>query len=267
MIAAALAVLALTSGASGPFHYNALGPLRDVTAQWQRYQPADVFCVKPETAEFTPGGVGPTVTGANPACRRSGYPHSARGLVVIRVRTPALCSGCRRLFIDFSKIPARNSPPDYYPRGHLFYRLISPNPTYTVDPIDHSPNTKNFTNDKFVSPNGSARATVIGVLDLHQAAGYAGDTTNFVHTKLQGPYYIGPWYLNRAGRRVHGVYFDVDAADATQLPGGGEANDIGYVGGFDTRRVCPGDQDSFYGGCVDWWAYSTSTVDPFIPLR
>src|SRR5579884_2503809 len=170
MIGLVAAVLALlgpgsVSGASSPFHYNALGPIRDVTAQWQRYQPAAVFCVRPETPEYTPGGIGPTVTGANPACRRSGFARSARGLVVIRVRTPTLCPGCRRLFIDFSKIPAADKPPAYYPRGHIFYRLVSPNLTYTVDPIGHSPNTKNFTNDKLLAPTGSRQEQIIGAFD------------------------------------------------------------------------------------------------------
>ena len=108
---------------------------------------------------------------------------------------------------------------------------------------------------------------MIGAGDLHQALGYTGDTANFVHTKLQGPYYTGPWYISRTGRRIRGVYFDVDVAGATELPGGAEANDIRYVGGFNSGALCPGDQDSFYAGCVDWWAYSTSTVDPFSPLR
>ena len=267
MIAAALAALALAPGASAGFHYDALGPIRDVTLHWRHYQPARTFCVKPEGGEYTPGGIGPTVSGARPACRRSGFAQSTRGLVVIRLRTPTLCPGCRRLFIDYSRIPRRNKPPYYYAHGHLFYRLESPNSTYTVDPIDHSPNTKNFTNDKLLSPSGSAQEQIIGALDLHQAAGYAGDTVNFVHTKLQGPYYIGPWYINRGGRRIHGVYFDVDVTDAIRYSGGARFNDIGYVGGFNAGLACPGDQDSFYGGCVDWWAYSASSVNPYTPLR
>jgi hypothetical protein len=267
-VAASISVAASAGAApGGPFNYNALGPMRDVTAHWQRYQPAAVFCVRPETPEYTPGGIGPTVTGSDPVCRNSGFPRSAKGLVVIRVHTPTLCPGCRRLFIDFSAIPRRSSAPDYYPRGHIFYRFLSFNPTYTIDPIAHSPNTKNFTNDKLISPAGSPQEQVVGATDLHQATGYAGDTLNFVHTRIQGPYYIGPWYINRAGQRIEGVYFDVDAADATQLPGGRPANDIRYVGGFNSGNVCPGDQDSFYGGCVNWWAYSTSAVNPFEPLR
>lgn len=267
MIAAALAALALAPGASAPFHYDAMGPIRDVTAHWQAYQPASTFCVKPETDEYTPEGTGPTVTGSNPSCRRSGFSATIKGLVVIHVRTPSLCPGCRRLFIDFSKIPARNAPPRYYPHGHVFYRFESFNPTYTIDPTAHSPNTKNFTNDKLLSPEGSAQEQIIGALDLHQAFGYTVDTRNFVHTRLQGPYYTGPWYLSRGARRIHGVYFDVDVAGTTQVPGGAQANDIGYVGGFNSGTACPGDQDSFYGGCVDWWAYSSSTVDPYALRR
>jgi hypothetical protein len=44
--------------------------MRDVTAHWQAYQPADTFCIKPATDEYTPDGIGPTVSGANRACHR-----------------------------------------------------------------------------------------------------------------------------------------------------------------------------------------------------
>jgi hypothetical protein len=264
MIAAALAAIALAPGSAAPFHYDALGPIRDVTVHWQSYQPANTFCIKPATDEYTPDGTGATVGGANPACRGSGFSRTAKGLVIIHVPTPTLCPGCRRLFIDFSKIPRQDPPGRYYPRGHVFYRLESVNNTYTLDPIDHSPNTKNFTNDELLAPNGSAQDRIIGALDLHQALGYTTDTLNFIHTKIQGLCYAGPWYVGRTGRRIDGVYFDVDVADATALPGGAETNDIDYVGGFNARRGALGTRTR---GCVDWWAYSTSTVDPFASVR
>ena len=249
-----------------PFYYDTLGPITDVTAAWQRYQPANTFCVQPDVAEYTPGGVGPTVTGADPACRRSGFPAGAKGLVVIHVRTPTLCSGCRRLFIDFSKIPATSAAPYYYPHGHVFYRFTSANATYTVDPLGHSPNTKNFTNDKLLVPGGSPQEPVVGFADDHQLAGYTTDTANFVHTAAQGPYYAGPWYVNRRGARINGVYFDVDLAHATENPGGVDFNDIAYAAGFNSGQHCPNDDDLLYGGCVDWWGYSTSTVNPYAPV-
>jgi hypothetical protein len=273
MIKLALAIAALAgaphaSGQSGvPFYYDSLGPITDVTAHWQRYQPANVFCVQPEPGGYTPGGVGPTVTGTDRACGRSGYPRTAKGLIAIRVRTPTLCPGCRRLFIDFSKIPTSSSPPYYYPRGHVFFRFASANTTYTVDPLDHSPNTKNFTNDKLLAPDGSAQEQVIGTGDEHQMFGYVTDTLGFVHTAIQGPYYVGPWYVNRAGRRIRGLYLDLDVADATENPGGISFNDVAYAAGFNSGQLCPNDDDAFYGGCVDWWGYSTSTVDPYAPLR
>ncbi len=150
----------------------------------------------------------------------------------------------------------------YYPRGHVFYRLASSNLTYTVDPIDHSPNTKNFTNDKLLAPYGSPQESVIGAGDLHQMFGYVTDTAHFVHTAIQGPYYIGPWYVNRSGRRIHGVYFDVDVADATSF-GSAQLNAINYVAGFNSGQYCPvDDQDFAYGGCADWWGYSVSSVNP-----
>jgi hypothetical protein len=182
--------------------------------------------------------------------------------VRIRVGSPALCAGCRRLFIDFSKIPAANAPPALYARGHAYYHLVSANPTYTVAPVAHSPNTKNFTNDKLVTPDGSPQAQVIGQFDLHAMA-YVTDTAHFVHTAAQGPYYIGPWYLNRRGQRIDGVYLDVDVADATQLPGGSQANGIAYMAGFDSGTGCPADDDAYYGGCVDAGGGSAETIDPF----
>jgi hypothetical protein len=263
-LALTLVAISLAPSTAGPYQQDSIGPIRDVTAQWRHYQPATVFCVRPEPT-YTPGGVGPTVTGRNRACRHSGFSRRAKGLVVIRIRTPTLCPGCRRLFVDFSRIPAANSPPSYYAHGHVFYRLSSPNVSYTIDPIDHSPNTKNFTNDKLLAPSGSPQEQVLTPLDLHQFFGYVSDTVDFVHTAAQGPYYIGPWYVNRAGRRVHGVYLDVDVADAAQSPGGAQANAIGYADGFNSGQACPGDQDSFYAGCVDWWGFSSSTVDPFAP--
>ena len=251
---------------SPSFEYDAMGPIRDVTANWRYYQPAQAFCIKPDVAEYTPGGVGATDTGRDPACRRSGFKRSATGLVRIGIRTPTLCPGCRRLFIDFAQIPKSNSPPSYYARGHAFYRLASENLGYTVDPIGHSPNTKNFTNDKLLAPSGSVQEQIIGVLDLHLASGYVTDTVHFVHTAIQGPYYIGPWYLSRAGRRIDGVYLDVDVAGATESASA-QQNAIGYGAGFNSGQACPSDGDSFYAGCVDWWGLSASTVNPYAKLR
>lgn len=247
---------------SGPFIENSIGPLSDVTAHWRRYQPARAFCIKPNAPQYTPGGNGATDTGRDPACRRSGFPASAKGLVRIAIHTPALCRGCQRLFIDFSKIPRTNHPPLYYAHGHVFYRLASANSTYTVDPVAHSPNTKNFTNDKLLAPYGSPQEQLIGLLDRHQLFGYVSDTRDFIHTKIQGPYYIGPWYLNRQGRRIHGVYLDVNVASATRYPSASE-NVIHYVDGFNSGQRCPSDGDAFYAGCVDWWGFSVSSVNPY----
>jgi hypothetical protein len=248
-------------GHAAPFQQDPMGPLSDVTKQWRHYQPASEFCVKPDVNQYASGGVGATATGKDPACRRSGFKPTDRDLVLIRVHTPTLCPGCRRLFIDFSKIPAKNSPPDSHARGHVYYHLDSFNWTYTVDPIAHSPNTKNFTNDKLIAPEGSPQEQVAHGFDLHAIA-YVSDAAHFVHTKSQGPYYAGPWYLNRAGRRIEGVYLDVDVADATQYPDP-TLNAIGYIAGFNTGQACPSDADGYYGGCSDWWGMSASTVDPY----
>ena len=262
-VAAALA-LAGGHGAqqSSGYQQDPMGPISDVTSNWRAFQPATTFCVKPDVAEYAAGGNGATDTGADPICRRSGFARNARNLVRIHVKTPPLCAGCRRLFIDFSKIPAKNSPPNAYAHGHAFYRLSSANFTYTVNPVDHSPNTKNFTNDKLLTPDGSPQETVIGATDLHDMS-YVTDTAHFVHTASQGPYYIGPWYLNRRGQKVNGVYLDVDVRDATRFPGGAQANGIGYTAGFNSGQACLSDDDAYYGGCSDWGGSSAEMVDPF----
>jgi hypothetical protein len=257
---AALAIgLALAGGsaqAAMPFQADSMGPMTDVTAHWQRYQPARSFCIKPDAPQYTPGGTGANATGADRACRRSGFPATATGLVRVKIRAPVLCPGCRRLFINFSKIPASGGA-----RGHVYYHLASANFTYTVDPVAHSPNTKNFTNDKLVTPDGSLQEILIGAFDLHAVA-YVTDTSHFIHTRIQGPYYIGPWYLNRRGHRINGVYLDVDVEDAARFPSA-QLNAIGYIDGFNSGTLCPADADAFYGGCVDSFSYSTSMVNPF----
>lgn len=255
-VALGLALSGGTAEAAVPFQADSMGPLTDVTSHWQRYQPARAFCIKPDAPQYTPGGTGATATGADPACRRSGFPASAKGLVEIKIRAPILCTGCRRLFINFSKIPASGGA-----HGHVYFHLYSGNFTYTVDPVSHSPNTKNFTNDKLLTPDASLQEVLISAFDLHAIA-YVADTSHFVHTAIQGPYYIGPWYLNRKHRRIRGVYLDVDVEDAAHFPSA-QLNQIGYVDGFDSGTLCPSDADAFYVGCVDSFSYSASTVNPF----
>jgi hypothetical protein len=261
----ALALAAAAAGASlaapaVPFRADVMGPISDVTARWQDFQPATAFCIKPDVPQYTPGGSGATATGADPACRRSGFAKTDTGLVKITVRTPLLCTGCRRLFIDFSRIPATGP----YAHGHAYYHLYSLNPTYTVDPLDHSPNTKSFSNDKLLVPEGSPQQPLVGAFDLHAIA-YVTDTAHFVHTRIQGPYYIGPWYLNRNGERVDGAYLDVDAQDGRRFPAA-QANAIGYAAGFNSATRCRSDADAFYAGCFDAWGFSSSTVDPYAPV-
>lgn len=265
IIATALVLTALcgvaAADSSRPFQNDPMGPLTDATSSWRHFQPARRFCIKPDVNQYTPGGAGATATGETPACRRSGFPATAKHLVKVHIRTPTLCGGCRRLFIDFSQIPATNAPGDGHARGHAYYHLDSFNWTYTVDPIAHSPNTKNFTNDELVAPSGSVQKQIIGGFDLHAIA-YVTDTEHFVHNQSQGPYYVGPWYLNRHGTRIRGVYLDLDVADAVQWPNP-QLNAIGYVAGFNSNGLCPTDDDSFYGGCFDWWGMSAETIDPF----
>lgn len=253
-LAVAIAGAASTARAAVPFQADSMGPISDVTADWQHYQPASAFCIRPDGPQYTPGGTGATDTGADPACRRSGFDQSATGLARVAIQTPSLCAGCRRLFIDFSKLPSAGGA-----RGHAYYHLNSFNFTYTVDPVAHSPNTKNFTNDKLLTPDRSLQAPLVAAFDTHAIA-YVTDTAFFIHNAIQGPYYIGPWYVNGQGERIGGVYLDVDAKTSF---GSKVLNQIGYVDGFNSGRLCPSDADSFYVGCVDALGFSTSTVDPF----
>jgi len=73
--------------------------------------------------------------------------------------------------------------------------------------------------------------------------------------------------VSRQRRRITGVFLDVDVADATQFPGGAQANQIGYADGFNSAVRCPSDADFLYGSCVDDWGFSVSSVNPFAPIR
>lgn len=245
-----------------------MGLISDVSGNAAHYQPATDFCILPNTFEGT-GDQQINATGDD--CQ----PWFPAGTVLkyykLHIETPPLCPGCRRLFIDYSKIPATNSPPNYYARGHVYYHLDSMNPSYTMEPIAHSPNTKNFSNDKLVVPAGSPQEEPVWGFDLHAIA-YTGDTLKFSHAKIQGPWYTGPAYVNSAGEWINGVYLDVNVGDATPAyqP---IIDSIGYVTGFNNgEATCPDnvlfggayqDGNYFYGSCVNWWGSSTGEVNPF----
>jgi hypothetical protein len=222
---------------------------------------------------FQVTGVGETVTGADADCARSGFGPTAGGLVKIRVSTPPLCNGCRRLFLDYTKIPASNDPPLFYAHGHAYFHFGSLNPSYTVEPVAHSPNVKNFTNDKLFVPDGSMQEPMVWSFDLHARA-YTGNSAHTVQSDEQGPYYAGPWYVNTAGVRVVGAYLEVTVVtDLRPLPLDHRLNEIGYFAGFHSgeptcadERVGGGmyaDGDAYYGGCVDHFGAGRVVVDPF----
>lgn len=246
------------------FVLDPIGPLSDVSCDWTHYQPADAFCVKLDAPELTPGGSGTLTDGSDPACAFAGFAPEDTGLYKVAIQTPPLCNGCRRFFIDLSQMPAENGA-----RGHAFYAIASFNPTYTINPFAHSPNTKNFTNDYFVSPPGTPLATVVNALD-HYFKAYVTHTIAFAHTALQGPFYIGPWYVNREGERIHGVYVDVDVVSATDL-GDANLNALRYVVGYnDGSGLCPdnllGDFSGFnffYFGCAVRPGTSSIALNPF----
>ncbi|MHB1785016.1 MAG: hypothetical protein ACYCS7_02555 [Acidimicrobiales bacterium] len=254
----------------GPFTQDPLGPIVDVTGHWKHYQPAEKFCVQPDVAEF-PATTDATQTGADPACRFAGFGHLATGLYKVHISTPPLCAGCHRLFLDYSKIRANQAlmPAAH---GHAYFRPMSLNPTYRVAPTAHSPNVKNLTNDSLVAPPGTPIPDVTTLFDTHVMA-YVGDTAHFAHIAAQGPYYVGPWYVNTAGQRIDGAYLDVNLSQAVSL-GNGLLDGIGYAAGFDANPgLCPdtlllgaayADGNYFYGGCVNFFGASALPgIDPW----
>jgi len=275
-------VPASAATSSTPFTQDPLGPIVDVTLHWRDYQPAAAFCIQPQEFELT-GDQGATSTGADPACRFSGFRRDAKGLYKVDLGTavgrptPPLCNGCRRLFIDFSKIRA-NDPPYYYAHGHAYFRFDSRNFFYTADPYAHSPNMKNFLNDKLLVPNDPAdpRYPIVFGFDLHGME-YVSDTAHFAHATAQGPWYAGPWYVNTRGRRINGVYLDVDVSScpaASCSLGAPLLDGIAYRAGFsDGDTICGpdpitgtyfySDGNYLYGGCFDHFGFSSSTIDPF----
>lgn len=243
------------------FTADPLGPLVDVTCDWPRYQPAAAFCVRIDAAELTPGGTGPlTAEGSEPECRASGFSAEDHGLYKVRIDTPELCEGCRRLFIDLSQGGKA--------QGHAFYMIASFNPGHTIDPYSHSPNTKNFTNDALVAPPGTPLQDLIGRADLYMKT-YVTHTTKFAHSGAQGGYYIGPWYLNHAGERIHGVYVDLQPS-AFGL-GNPNLNAIRYLAGYNSGTPSRPDNllgdfagfNFLYAGCVDRAGGSAIALDPF----
>ena len=255
---------------TNPMSSDPLGQLVDVTADWQAYQPSEDFCVQPTVFEFPP--TTETATGSDPACAASGFGPAATGLYEVKIDTPPLCAGCRRLFIDYSKIDAgTQAAPTAH--GHAFFRLMSFNQSYTVSPVAHSPNVKNLTNDYLVSPPGTPVSAAAAFADQYDWA-YTGDTANFAHIAAQGPYYVGPWYINTAGQRVDGAYLDVDLSNATELPEA-QANVIRYAAGFDSSPSTCVDAEIFgpayadgnylYAGCVNAYGMSSPPgIDPWV---
>ena len=268
---AALSAAILPAHATGtdPTASDPLGPLVDVTADWQAYQPSSDFCVHPTVFEFP--ATTETSTGSAPACAASGYNTSDTGLYEVKITTPPLCAGCRRLFIDYSKIdPGTQTAPTAH--GHAYFRLMSFNQGYKIAPQAHSPNIKNLTNDHLVSPPGTPISTAAAAVDQYDWA-YTGDVSNFAHIAAQGPYYVGPWYVNTAGQKVYGAYLDLDLSGAAQLPQT-ELNLIRYAAGFDSSpSTCPDaellgaaytDGNYFYGGCVNGFGASSAPgIDPW----
>lgn len=267
VVAAAALAAPATAPAATPNFSDPVGTISNVTSNWQQYQPASDFCV-PDQVYEVPADSQNTQTGANPACAFSGFTASDTKLYEVKIQTPPLCATCERLFIDYSQ--AQPNALGESSQGHAYYRLSSPNPSYSSSPVAHSPNIKNFTNDFLVAPPGSPQSTVAGTVDPHLLA-YAAETAHFAHTTSQGPYYVGPWYVNTAGQRINGAFIDVDLSGATQA-GSPALDSISYLAGYNANpNACPdtllgqqyNDGNYFYGGCVNFGGYSSGSVDPW----
>jgi hypothetical protein len=243
-----------------PMVLDAMGPLVDVTDNWTDYQPSESFCVTLDGFDgYTAfsGDAGPTCEGSDD--------------LLVEIQTPELCDGCMRMFINYEAIPAENDMAAglLYARGHVFFHLGGFN-AYTADPLAHSPNIKNFTNDKFIAPYGSPQEQVATQFDTRSIA-YVGSTSKHTHSEVQGPYYVGPTYRNTEGRLIRGAYVDVTIPGSSA--GSPEADGIRYWVGYNAgEATCPdnvlfegtyADGNYGYAACAAHPAISESVIDPF----
>ncbi len=71
-LGAAMATPAAAGAQTSPLGSDPVGPISNVTADWQYYQPASDFCVPDQVVEI-PSDTQDTQTGSNPACAFSGF--------------------------------------------------------------------------------------------------------------------------------------------------------------------------------------------------
>ena len=239
---------------------SALGPLIDVSAHWQDYQPAltqpvpisDYFPGDPEDTDppLGAGHCGTETTPAPPPTIPKGvilsslpltYPvppgklaHPRNSAYCLLTYVPSdfdsLCTGCHRIFIDFSAIPVGSTLAPGAD-GHWAGRMTAGTNLGATIPFDaHSPNIKNLCSDKFFNPSQGSDCVILKSFD-QPGAEMEGDTSVFHHYPLEGRYYNGPAYLAGDGASapyhwVHGAYFDLD-------PGAGvRGGSIWYGAGY-----------------------------------
>lgn len=250
-----------------PFCTSALGPLRDITANWHDYQPALVQPIP--IADYFPGDFeDDPVTGAgfcgtekyNPPppapvstveTGLQGYPPPPRNLSgpttycflrYLPADFDPLCQGCHRILIDYSAIPATGPPAQGHWAGHMFVgSYLQPLMPFNA----HSPNVKNLCSDKSINPTpGAGCADPLGSFDSHLHS-IEGDTTYYHHFPGEGRYFNGPAYMagDGAGVPYHwvtGAYFDVS-------PNGGEVSPVWYGAGYRGAGDALPDTDLSYG--------------------
>ena len=277
---------------------SALGPLSDVTAHWRNYQPALLqpvpisdycadesacagqdtedaqppqgagWCGTENPASFTPASTeARSLPSGIPVPPGKHSPFSGSHYCLLRYVaddfTP-ICSGCHRLFIDYSKIPPGNatSPAS---DGHWATRITVPNFSAMGPFNGHSPNIKNICSDKFFNPSPGATCVPAEAGFDNHSLSVEGDSTVFHHFPFEGRYYNGPAYLVGDGVTVpyhwmQGAYVDV----VTGSPdGSGEA---WYGAGYRSVQSLVPDTDQSYGCLCEVPPFSSTTFSANVVL-
>jgi len=268
---------------------DALGPLRDVSAEAAAYQAATVQLVPigdyASDPEDAPPPLGAGVCGGettHPAADGSAPPQGQvvqappKGipappgthgpyclLSYLSTDFSPLCSGCHRLLVDFASIPAGTSTTPGAD-GHWAARFSSTTLNVTSPFNGHSPNVKNLCSDKFFNPSPGSDCAPYAQIDGYGFE-YEGDSSIYHHYPLEGRYYNGPAYLAGDGSHKHpyhwvtGAYVDLDPqgnAGLTVWYG------VGYRGIGDTTP----DTDQSYGCLCEVPPVGHSAFSPSYPL-
>jgi hypothetical protein len=262
---------------------SALGPLRDVTANWRYYQPSVVqpvpisdYCSAPPACTAPLGRpAGGDPEDANPPtgagwCGTETYnpppnisPSTMENSLHGYPRPPgknAPYSGpycfLRYLHTDFDPLckGCRRVLLDYAairatgPRaeGHWAGRFTLGADTGPLMPFNaHSPNVKNLCSDKFFNPApGSGCNDPIASFDTHGHS-LEGDTAYYHHFPKEGRYFNGPAYL--AGDGISVRFHWVQGIYFDVNPNSSQASPAWYAAGYRDAADSLPDTDQSYG--------------------